>query len=61
MQAKYLTCRILQHYDKIIPTDEDGNVLAVQSDGSWVDDVQYHVGLTMMPDAGVWIRLVPKE
>ncbi|KAI5359826.1 Putative cytochrome P450 [Septoria linicola] len=58
-QAKYLACRVLQHYEQIIPTDENGKEIAVGTDGSWVDDVKYHVGLTMMPQAGVWIRLVP--
>lgn len=59
-QAKYLTCRMLQHYKQIIPTDGAGNEIALASDGSWVDDVKYHVGLTMMPDAEVWLRFVPK-
>lgn len=59
-QAKYLTCRVLQHYKKIVPTDEAGDVDVFGSDGSWVDDVKYHVGLNMMPDAGVWLRFVPK-
>lgn len=59
-QAKYLTCRMLQHYKQIIPTDGAGNEIALASDGSWVDDVKYHVGLTMMPDAKVWLRFVPK-
>lgn len=58
-QAKYLICRSLQYYQEIIPTDEAGNTLAFRPDGAWVDDVKYHVGLTMMPDAGVWLRFVP--
>ncbi|EGP89995.1 putative P450 monooxygenase [Zymoseptoria tritici IPO323] len=58
-EAKYLICRALQHFQEIIPIDEDGNTLAFRSDGAWVDDVKYHVGLTMMPDAGLWLRFVP--
>ena len=59
-QAKYLTCRMLQHYTQIVATDDTGNALAFRSDGLWVDDVKYHVGLTMMPEAGVWLRFVPR-
>jgi len=60
-QAKYLTCRMLQHYKQIVPVDEAGNEIALVSDGSWVDNVKYHVGLTMMPDARVLLRFVPKH
>jgi hypothetical protein len=59
-QAKYLTCRVLQHYKQIVATDDAGNASAFRPDGLWVDDVKYHVGLTMMPDAGVWLRFVPR-
>jgi hypothetical protein len=58
-QAKYLTCRFLQHFNEIIATDETGSALLSGTNGSWVDNVKYHVGLTMSPDEGVWIRLVP--
>lgn len=60
-QAKYLVVRMLQHYREIVPTDETGGKLKFESDGWWVDEVKYHVGLTMMPDAGVWLRLVPRD
>lgn len=59
-QAKYLTCRFIQHFEQVVPTDEHGDELALGSGGSWVDDVKYHVGLTMMPDAGVWLRFVSR-
>lgn len=59
-QAKYLTCRMLQHYKQIIATDDAGNALAFRPDGLWVDDVKYDVGLTMMPEGGVWLRFVPR-
>ena len=59
-QAKYLTCRVLQHYKAIIPTDGAGKTTAPASDGQWVENVKYHVGLTMMPDEKVWLRFIPK-
>lgn len=59
-QAKYFTCRILQHYKTITPIDGAGKTIAIASDGAWLTEVKYHVGLTMMPDAGVWLRFVPK-
>lgn len=52
---------MLQRYKHIIPTDGAGNEIAFAPHGSWVDDVKYHVGVTMMPDAGVWLRFVPKH
>lgn len=57
IQAKYLTCRILQHFDEMVATDCNGRTLQCGPGGSWVDDVKYHVGLTMSPDEGVWLRL----
>jgi hypothetical protein len=60
-KAKYLTCRMLQHYKAIIPTDGAGKPIALTSDGSWVHEVKYHVGLTMMPDSGIWLRFIPKR
>jgi hypothetical protein len=52
---------MLQHNKRILPIDGAGNEIALASDGSWVDDVKYHVGLTMMPDARVLLRFVPKR
>ncbi|KAF7187754.1 Cytochrome P450 [Pseudocercospora fuligena] len=60
-QAKYLTCRMLQHYKAILPVDKEGHEVKFKPDGAWVEDVKYDVGLTMMPDAGVWLRLVPQS
>ncbi len=57
-EAKYLTCRFLQHFNAITASDENGNILTGASDGSWMSVVKYHVGLTMSPDEGVWVRLV---
>jgi hypothetical protein len=51
---------MLQHYKAIIPTDGAGNTIALASDG-WEDAVKYHVGLTMMPADGMWLRFVPKR
>ncbi|KAF2666146.1 cytochrome P450 [Microthyrium microscopicum] len=56
-QAKYLTCRVLQHFEKIVAADETGNELKQNPEENWVDNVKYHVGLTMSPDAGVFVRL----
>jgi len=52
---------MLQHYESIVPTDGEGNKIPVASDGSWVDEAKYHVGLTMMPDAEVCLRFIPKR
>lgn len=52
---------MLQHYKEIIPVDKEGNELEFKPNGAWVEDVKYDVGLTMMPDAGVWLRLVPQS
>lgn len=60
-QAKYMTCRFLQHFDEITATDSEGNAITHLQGSSWVDHVKYHVGLTMSPDAGVWLRLVPSR
>lgn len=58
LQAKYLTCRLLQHFDSIVAVDKDGREIQPSSDGAWVADVRYHVGLTMSPEEGVFVRLV---
>ena len=58
-QAKYMTCRFLQYFDSIEAMEVGGDAPVKPRGESWVDDVKYHVGLTMMPDEGVWLRLVP--
>ncbi|KXT08306.1 hypothetical protein AC579_1791 [Pseudocercospora musae] len=60
-QAKYLTCRMLQNYKEILPVDQQGHELKFKPGGAWVEDVKYDVGLTMMPDAGVWLHLIPQS
>jgi len=56
-QAKYMTCRFLQYFDSIEAMQAGGKMPVKLSGGSWVQDVKYHVGLTMSPDEGVWLRL----
>lgn len=57
VQAKYLIIRVLQHFDSITPVNAQGDVQKIAPNGSWVDNVKYHVGLTMSPDDGVWVKL----
>lgn len=56
-QAKYLTCRFLQYFDDITAVDVDGKTLSSDGLENWIDHVEYHVGLTMAPDSGVWVKL----
>ncbi|CAK4031831.1 cytochrome P450 CYP5202A1 [Lecanosticta acicola] len=57
VEAKYLVVRMLQYFESIVAVNENGAEETVAKDGAWVDDVKYHVGLTMSPDEGVWVRL----
>jgi hypothetical protein len=60
-QAKYLTCRFLQYFDNINAVDAGGKDLTDEKLENWIDHVEYHVGLTMSPDNGVWVRLDPAK
>ncbi|KAF2110262.1 putative P450 monooxygenase [Lophiotrema nucula] len=57
-EAKFMVCRLLQKLKTLTPVDPDGKDVDL-SKGNWVDDVKYHVGLTMSPDNGVWVKMTP--
>lgn len=61
LEAKYLTCRALQHFQGIIATDKFGQPVEHRDNGSWVDHVQYDVALTMAPADGAWVRFAHTE
>jgi hypothetical protein len=53
-----MVCRFLQLFSEISPLKPNGKTEPL--DPGWVDEVKYHVGLTMSPDDGVWVRLRPR-
>ncbi|KAF2726966.1 putative P450 monooxygenase [Polyplosphaeria fusca] len=56
-ESKYMVCRFLQQFSSITAVQPNGQ--DEPPDVDWVDKVRYHVGLTMSPDDGVWVKLVP--
>jgi cytochrome P450 len=60
-QAKYMTVRFLQHFDSIEAVDPKGQPVVSKAGETWVKEVKYHVGMTMSPDEGVWLKLVPAK
>lgn len=56
-----MTVRFLQHFEGIEAVDSKGEAVVSEQGRSWVDDVKYHVGMTMSPDEGVWLKLVPAK
>lgn len=55
-----MVCRPLQHFSDItaIPGHDEGISLIGRD---WVDDVKYCVGLTLSPDKGVVVKLMPSK
>lgn len=51
-----MICRFLQQFPSITAIQPDGTDVALKN-GDWIEDVKYHVGLTMSPDDGVWVKL----
>ncbi|KAK7959659.1 uncharacterized protein PG986_004513 [Apiospora aurea] len=56
-EAKYMVCRVLQQFSSIEAAESGGQLKTLNDD--WVNEVKYHVGLTMSPDDGVWLTMVP--
>jgi hypothetical protein len=54
-QAKYISCRLVQHTASMDITPEEKK--RAENFDSWQDAIRYHIGLTLDSDIGNFIKL----